>query len=45
MSEQKKPKQDFQKVWAQYERGVGFNTQINLNDTVETNENFFIGRA
>lgn len=31
-------------VWKEYEKGLGFNTQINLYDTVETNENFFIGK-
>lgn len=31
-------------VWAQYETGKRFNNQINLDDTVENNENFFIGK-
>lgn len=35
---------DVQQTWKEYERSLGFNTQINLNDTVETNENFFIGK-
>lgn len=31
-------------VWKEYERGVDYKTQINLFDTVEQNENFFIGK-
>lgn len=31
-------------TWKEYEKGLGFNARINLNDTVETNENFFIGK-
>ena len=31
-------------VWAEYELGKRFNNQINLEDTVENNENFFIGK-
>jgi hypothetical protein len=38
----KKP--DAQSVWKEYAKGLGFNTQQNLNDTVKTNENFFIGK-
>lgn len=34
----------FRKVWNEYEKGVKFNNAINLNDTVEANENFFIGK-
>lgn len=35
---------DPEKVWAEYERGVSFNTELGLYDTVRQNENFFIGR-
>lgn len=31
-------------VWKEYSKCQGFNTQINLQDTVEENENFFIGK-
>jgi hypothetical protein len=31
-------------VIKQFQRGLDFNRQINLNETVEKNENFFIGR-
>ncbi|MGE4485353.1 MAG: hypothetical protein AB7C97_09630, partial [Oscillospiraceae bacterium] len=34
----------FREVWLDYEKGLKFNNAINLNDTVETNENFFIGK-
>jgi len=34
----------FRKIWNEYEKGVKFNNAINLNDTVETNENFFVGK-
>lgn len=37
-------KNDPTKVWNQYERGRQFNNRINLNDTVQNNENFFIGK-
>ena len=33
------------KVYSQYEEGIRFNNRINLNDTVENNENFFIGKG
>ena len=33
-----------QRVYAEYEEGVQFNEGINLYETVETNENFFIGK-
>ncbi len=33
-----------QRVWAEYEKGVAFKTQINLYDTVTVNEDFFIGK-
>lgn len=31
-------------VWQDYEKGVSFNSQLNLCDTVENNENFYIGK-
>ncbi len=33
-----------EKVSAEYDAGISFNTGIDLYDTVETNENFFIGK-
>ena len=33
-----------QEIYKQFDKGLTFNRQIDLNDTVETNENFFIGR-
>lgn len=33
-----------QSIFNEYESGIGFNSQINLDETVETNENFFIGK-
>lgn len=33
-----------EKIWQEYEKCRGFNTQINLDHTVEENENFFIGK-
>ena len=32
------------KVWKQFSKGLDFNNQINLADTVKVNENFFIGK-
>ncbi len=32
-------------TWEMYQKGLGFNNQINLDDTVRVNENFFIGKA
>jgi hypothetical protein len=37
-------KVDLQEIWAQYQRGIDYNTRIDLYDTVEVNENFFIGK-
>lgn len=34
----------FETVWQRYQKGVMFNDQIGLYDTVENNENFFIGK-
>lgn len=31
-------------IWKMYERGLLFNSNINLNETVRVNENFFIGK-
>lgn len=31
-------------VWKEYEKGLAYNTQTGLLDTVKTNENFFIGK-
>lgn len=31
-------------AWEFYERGLEFNNLINLEDTVEVNENFYIGK-
>lgn len=33
-----------EEIFKQFQKGVDFNTRIDLNDTVEANENFFIGR-
>ncbi len=37
-------KQNHIDVWKQFEKGLGFNNQQNLNETVQNNENFFIGK-
>ena len=34
----------WERVWQAYNKGVMFNEQIGLYDTVENNENFFIGK-
>ncbi len=34
----------FRRVWKDYESGVSYKSRINLYDTVENNENFFIGK-
>jgi hypothetical protein len=31
-------------VWQDYEKGISFNNQLSLYDTVESNENFYIGK-
>lgn len=31
-------------IWKMYERALLFNSNINLNETVRVNENFFIGK-
>lgn len=33
-----------EQVWNEYDKGVAFNTGINLYDTVRANENFYIGK-
>ena len=33
-----------EKVWAEYEKGVGFKQQLDLYDTVRVNEDFYVGR-
>lgn len=33
-----------EKVWREYQRGVDFKMQLNLYDTVENNENFYVGK-
>ena len=36
---------DVKTVWKMYESGKDFNTAINLNETVQKNENFYIGKV
>lgn len=43
-SKQREQELDIQEIWAQYQRGVDYNTRIDLYDTVEVNENFYIGK-
>lgn len=31
-------------VWSFYERGVRYNNQLDLDETVRCNENFYIGK-
>jgi hypothetical protein len=33
-----------ERIWDEYERGVGFKQQLNLYDTVKVNEDFYVGR-
>lgn len=40
----KQREQTPERVWQEYEKGVDFKTRINLYDTVENNENFYIGK-
>ena len=35
---------DCESAWRLYEQGRAFNTRIRLDDTVRTNENFYIGK-
>lgn len=39
-----KSKPDCISAWKLYQQGRDFNTAINLEDTVQKNENFFIGK-
>lgn len=39
-----KSKPDVQTVWSFYDKGRMFNNQLNLDDTVKANENFYIGK-
>ena len=39
-----KDEPDVISAWNIYEKGLKFNTQININDTVKANENFYIGK-
>lgn len=39
----KKTSPDCESVWKEYLNCLGFNAQLGLNDTVQTNEDFFIG--
>lgn len=40
-----KPKPDYRTAWEMYSKGLAFNVQINLDETVQVNENFFVGRV
>jgi len=35
---------DYKVAWDMYQKGLQFNTQINLDETVQVNENFVIGK-
>lgn len=39
-----KDRPDFATAWNFYEKGLQFNNSINLDDTVKSNENFYIGK-
>lgn len=39
-----KPELSVERIWQEFEKGLDFNTQINLYDTVKRNEDFFIGK-
>ncbi len=39
-----KDKPDFATAWNFYEKGLQFNNSINLDETVKSNENFYIGK-
>lgn len=39
-----KTKPDPHSAWSLYEKGLLFNQQINLDDTIRSNRNFFIGK-
>lgn len=40
-----KSRPDPKVAWEMYNKGLNFNTQINLDETVQVNENFFVGKA
>lgn len=42
MADKTKPTQET--IWNEYERGLRFHNQMDLNDTIRSNENFFIGK-
>lgn len=42
--EERKNKPTADSIYKEYEKGLDFNNQINLDETVEVNENFFIGK-
>ena len=33
-----------ERIWKEYEKGLDFNAKIGLDETVKTNENFFVGK-
>lgn len=33
-----------QQIWEEYQKGVSYNSELGLYDTVKQNENFFIGK-
>ena len=35
---------DYRIAWEMYSKGLAFNVQINLDETVQVNENFFVGK-
>lgn len=39
-----KDEPDVESAWKCYERGLTFNRQINLDDTIKSNRNFYIGK-
>ena len=39
-----KSRPDYRTAWEMYNKGLAFNVQINLDETVKVNENFVIGR-
>lgn len=44
MERSKKKSQTPDRVWKEYDKGIGFKSQLDLFDTVENNENFYIGK-
>lgn len=39
-----KDKPNVKTAWTFYEKGCDFNRQINLDETVKSNENFYVGK-